>query len=233
MIRIITPELYANSLPLLRQMHRLRYRVFKERLEWDVETVGDEERDRFDLLNPFYVLVLDHDEDVVGCWRALPTTGPNMLRDVFPELLADRPMPDSPTIWECSRFALDCPAGGENCLASINSLTSELFCGLIHHCLKNGIEQVVTVYDIRIARILPRVGVTPVWRTRPQRIGKVSALVGLFEINEEVLASVLEHAGLVGLRDLGQGQLEPQAERMTVLPPIPDLARGGVTVHAR
>lgn len=227
MIRIITPELYASSSPLLRQMHRLRYRVFKERLQWDVETFGDEEHDHFDRLDPTYVLALDGDEDVVGCWRALPTTGPNMLRDVFPQLLVDRAVPDSPTIWECSRFALECAPGGDNCLASVNTLTSELFCGLIHHCLEQDIEQVVTVYDVRIARILPRVGVTPIWRTKPQRIGKVSALVGLFEISEEVLASVLEHAGFLGLRDHGQGQLEP----ITALPPMAEMPQSGVPAH--
>ena len=227
MIRVITPERYSQNAALLRQMHRLRYRVFKQRLDWDVETVGDEEHDHYDRLDPFYVMVLDDDEDVVGCWRALPTTGPNMLRDVFPQLLGDRPLPDSPAIWECSRFALDCPSGGENCLATVNSLTSALFCGLIHHCIERGIEQVVTVYDIRIARILPRVGVRPIWRTKPQRVGSVSALVGLFEISEAVLDSVLEHAGFLGLNDQGEGCLEP----ITGLRPMAALSGAEVPVH--
>ena len=208
-IRIVTSHQYTDNQPLLTQMHRLRYRVFKERLGWDVECHGDQERDDFDLLNPVYILALDRDEDVVGCWRLLPTTGPNMLRDVFPFLLTERAVPEDPLTWECSRFAVDCPAEGDNCLSTLNRLTSELFCGLIHYCLDQGIEQVVTVYDLRIARILPRVGVHPQWRTKPQRIGKMSALVGLFDINEAVLGAVMRNAGITDLRDYGEGYLLP------------------------
>ena len=238
MIRIVTPKQYSENRPLLTQMHRLRYRVFKERLGWDVESQGDQERDDFDRLNPVYILALDRDEDVVSSWRLLPTTGPNMLRDVFPFLLTDKPIPEDPLVWECSRFAVDCPAEGDNCLSTLNRLTSELFCGLIHHCLEQGIERVVTVYDLRIARILPRVGCHPIWRTKPQRVGKMSALVGLFEISEEVLAGVMRNAGLTELRDYGDGLLLP-VDGSGQGPAIGDLGPGaplggelgGVQIH--
>ena len=228
MIRIITADQYDACRPLLRQMFRLRYRVFKERLGWDVQTIGDEERDEFDLLDPVYILVLNDDDDVTACWRLLPTTGPNMLRDVFPHLLTDRPIPSAPGTWECSRFAVDCATDGENCLANLNRVTSELFCGLIHFCLQKDIGEVVTVYDIRIGRILPRVGCSPRWRTKPQRIGNFSALVGLFDINNDVLTSVMENAEFYALVEHGPDQLEP----MTSLPPLGGPLYTGVTTHA-
>jgi N-acyl-L-homoserine lactone synthetase len=62
------------------------------------------ERDRFDDENPLYLVSVDPDtEEYWGSLRLLPTTGPNMLRDVFPQLL-DGDYIESATIWECSRI---------------------------------------------------------------------------------------------------------------------------------
>jgi N-acyl-L-homoserine lactone synthetase len=77
-------------------------------------------------------------------------------------------------------------------------VTQELFCGLIEFCLERDIRQVVTVYDIRIARLLPRVGCWPIWRTRAQRIGNTSALAGLFSTDRATLDEIRRRAGISG-----------------------------------
>ena len=74
-------------------MHRLRYRVFKERLDWDVQVSGDMEIDEFDALHPAYLLQRATDGRIQGCVRLLPSTGPTMLRDTFPVLLDGAPPP--------------------------------------------------------------------------------------------------------------------------------------------
>jgi N-acyl-L-homoserine lactone synthetase len=53
-------------------MHRLRGRVFKERLDWDVSVAGGLEIDQYDSFKPTYLLALEQSE-VVGCVRLLPT----------------------------------------------------------------------------------------------------------------------------------------------------------------
>jgi len=68
-------------------MHRLRYRIFKERLGWDVEVSGDMEIDEFDACRPAYLLQTDDNGRIQGCVRLVPTIGPTMLRDTFPVLL--------------------------------------------------------------------------------------------------------------------------------------------------
>jgi acyl homoserine lactone synthase len=78
-------------------MHRLRGRVFKERLDWDVSVSDGLEVDQYDTFKPTYLLALEQ-RDVVGCVRLLPTTGRNMLADTFPVLLdghAARGLPGS------------------------------------------------------------------------------------------------------------------------------------------
>lgn len=96
----------ANSganIGLLMGMHRLRRKVFKDRLEWAVSVTGDLEMDRFDALDASYLIVKDKNS-VLGSVRLLPTTGPNMLADTFPELLDGGSAPNCNSIAESSRF---------------------------------------------------------------------------------------------------------------------------------
>ena len=107
MLQLINPERYGEFIDDLAEMHRLRYRIFKERLGWDVQVSGDMEVDEFDAYRPVYLLQRSEDSRVQGCVRLLPTTGPNMLRDTFPELLDAQAAPASGAIWESSRFGVD------------------------------------------------------------------------------------------------------------------------------
>src|SRR3546814_8431759 len=68
-------------------MFQQRYRVFKQRLGWSVADCDGAERDAFDEASPIYLLAYNSDGRLAGSWRFLPTTGPYMLRDVFPALL--------------------------------------------------------------------------------------------------------------------------------------------------
>ncbi|RWQ32702.1 MAG: conjugal transfer protein TraI [Mesorhizobium sp.] len=81
-------------------MHRLRNRVFKERLDWDVRTDGRYEVYSFDALKPHYLILRGSDWPVVGCVRLLPSNGPTMLRDTFPVLLEGETAPEEPSVWK-------------------------------------------------------------------------------------------------------------------------------------
>src|SRR6266851_968696 len=100
MMQIITSSYYGHFIDDLAEMHRLRFRVFKNRLDWDVEISGDMEVDEFDALHPAYLLQRADDGRIQGCVRLLPSTGSTMLRDTFPVLLDGACAPASPTIWE-------------------------------------------------------------------------------------------------------------------------------------
>lgn len=87
MIQLITFDRYGEFLDQLAEMHRLRYRVSKQRLDWDVQTSSDMEIDEFDALGPCYLLQRSADGAVTGFVRLLPTTGPTMLHYTFGALL--------------------------------------------------------------------------------------------------------------------------------------------------
>jgi len=201
MIDIITAASEGPGSKVLEDMHRLRHRVFKERLRWDVQSKNGMERDEYDNLDAIYLLSYDDSDTLRGTWRMLPTTGPYMLRDVFSELMEDQPLPNARSVWEVSRFAAepDDSEGSEYLgLASLNRTCNELFCAIAEFGLANGISEIVSAYDIRIARLLKRIDCLPFWQGRARRIGNTVAVAGRFEISWEALAKVRRVGGFAG-----------------------------------
>ncbi|MDZ7811093.1 MAG: acyl-homoserine-lactone synthase [Arhodomonas sp.] len=79
--------------PALDGIYRFRHRVFHQRLGWEVSSARGREMDEYDDLDPVYIAYRRSAEEVIGTFRLLPTTGPYMLRDVFPQLLRGEPFP--------------------------------------------------------------------------------------------------------------------------------------------
>lgn len=153
MIEIVQGSLIDSRPDLIDEMFKLRARVFKDILNWDVQVEFGREFDRFDDEDPLYLLSLNPETGKLqGSVRLLPTTGPNMLRNVFGDLLEDGEVIESPLIWESSRFVIDPDLGRDN-RAVLNSVTIELLCGLVETGLEAGITHIVSVYDARMTRI--------------------------------------------------------------------------------
>lgn len=198
MMHLIAPDRYQDFTDELAEMHRLRLRVFKERLEWNVRAEGGKEIDEFDALGPVYLLQRDGDGQVRGCVRMLPTTGPTMLRDKFPSLLHEQPMPELASVWESSRFALDVPAHAPKGASGIAKATYELFGGMIEFGLSRGLSEIVTVTDVRIERILRR-ATWPLERIcEPVQLGNTVAVVGYLDVSRASLNRVRGAGGLKG-----------------------------------
>lgn len=198
MLQLIAPSTYSAFSEAIAEMRRLRYRVFKVRLDWDVQADGEMEQDHFDDLHPIYLLQRDSNGRVCGCARLLPTLGPTMLRDVFPSLLHDEPMRASPAIWESSRFAVDPPESAPKAAGGIAVGTYELFAGLVEFGLAKELREIVTVTDTRLERILRRAS----WPLRrigpPVQIGKTLAVAGFLEVSSAALFRLREAGGLQG-----------------------------------
>lgn len=198
MLQLITPDCYGEFTDGLAEMHQMRYRVFKERLDWDVEVADGMERDHFDDLHPIYLLQRDRDARVCGCVRLLPTLGPTMLRDTFSVLLHGEIMRSSPAIWESSRFALDIPEDCPKAAGGIAVGTYELFAGLVEFGYANQLREIVTVTDVRLERILRRAS----WPLRrigpPLQIGSTQAVAGFLEVSRSALQRLRSGGGLKG-----------------------------------
>jgi N-acyl-L-homoserine lactone synthetase len=230
-LQLIAPEWHSQFAAERHEMHRLRYRVFKERLGWDVKVTDGTEADHFDSERPAYLLQRGFDGAIHGCVRLLPTTGPNMLRDIFSELLAGRPAPARSDVWESSRFALDVQRTATETTGGLATATYELFAGMIEFGLSYSLIDIVTVTDVRIERILHRAG----WPLRrigePRIIGESKAIAGYLEISLEALQSVRRTGG-IGQPVLWAPALPtavaPRHEHLQIDPPsLPPLPQGG------
>jgi acyl homoserine lactone synthase len=198
MIQLITAENYGAFAHELGEMHRLRYRVFKGRLGWEVQISGDREIDDFDSLHPAYLIYRTPSGQIAGCARLLPSTGPTMIRDVFPALLEGAAAPASALIWESSRFGLDLPDHAPQGEHGIAQATYELFAGVLEFGLSRDLTDIVTVTDARLERILRRVG----WPLRrignPHPLGDTLAVAGFLEVSEPALARIRIAGGFAG-----------------------------------
>lgn len=89
----------------INDIYKLRYKVFKEKLNWDVSTIdNDKEIDCFDLIEDLHYIIVVENEQLLGCIRLLPTMNDYMIEKVFPQLLDN--IPKDKDLWEGSRFAV-------------------------------------------------------------------------------------------------------------------------------
>lgn len=180
-----------------RQMHILRTEVFARRLGWDVKVTEDGlEVDEYDALpSAHYIIAKSPEGSVDACWRLLPTLGPNMLRDVFPELLHGQPAPAAADCWELSRFAVasdrlsaDESAGTHQ--VGFGEISVALMAESTRFAQDNGIARYVTVTTAAIERMLRKQGVNVHRLGPPIRIGAVLTVACFIEIDGMTLRAL-------------------------------------------
>ena len=181
-------------------MHRNRAEVFSARLRWNVCVENGYERDDFDDANPLYLVSVDPlTNRYRGSVRLLPTTGPNMLRDVFPFLLHEGETVESPTIWEISRIcAATTERQPERTKTGFNLTLGELIVGIVEVGLAAGLTQIVAVFDARIYRVVKAAGCNPQLIGVPQRIGETMSYVGVFDTGNSPLEAIRRAVGIEG-----------------------------------
>lgn len=163
-------------------MYRLRHEVFHDRLGWEVTTDNGMEHDEFDKADPVYVLAKGDEDEVLGCWRLLPTMGPNMLKDTFPQLLHGQPAPQQPDVWELSRFAVTVPKA-QNAGFGFSEIPVKMMQTLFLFARHNGIKRYVTVTTVAVERLIRHLGVNISRIGAPIKIGRVLTVACYIEID--------------------------------------------------
>lgn len=155
MVEHITARNRAEHLALLRGMHRDRKRIFVDWLGWDVPHTQDSEADSFDDDNAEYLVLTAQDGSHLGSVRLLPSEGPHLLRDVFPEL-CEVLVPVGPRIREITRLCVspDCPP------ARRQEVRRRLLTALVDYALLTGIDSYTLITDLAFLVRVAAVG----WR---------------------------------------------------------------------
>jgi len=169
----------------LGDMHRLRAKVFKDRMGWDVPLMSGMEIDGYDAIEPTYMMIRETGGHLRGCWRILPTEGPYMLKDSFPQLLHGQLAPEDPKIWELSRFAIE--TEGRHSFG-FSEVAMESIGEIIAYGHRMGIEQYVTVTTTAIERLLRRAGVVTSRFGPPIQIGVENAVALYVDIEKTYVA---------------------------------------------
>jgi acyl homoserine lactone synthase len=163
-------------------MYRLRAKVFKERMGWEVPVMSGMEIDGYDALDPTYMLICEQDDNLRGCCRLLPTEGPYMLRDTFPELLHGHPAPESNTIWELSRFAIETDG---QLRFGFAELALESMREMVSFGDRIGIERYVIVTTTAIERMLRCAGIAVTRFGPPIKIGVENSVALEIDLGEQ------------------------------------------------
>lgn len=152
---------------------RYRYRVFVERLGWELETTPGYEQDQFDHEGTVHVVARSPQGNIVGCGRPLPTTDNYLLQSVFPQLLNGLPAPRDPNIWELSRFAaMPIKVADGNVPAPCTHVAKQVLLQALRFCAARGVSQLLAVSTLPVERLMLRVGVDV------QRIGPPVVIAG-------------------------------------------------------
>ncbi|HKJ94826.1 MAG TPA: acyl-homoserine-lactone synthase [Gammaproteobacteria bacterium] len=186
---------------VLQQLFRFRHRVFKERLGWEVASRRGMEYDDYDDLEPVHIAARAQSR-IVGSWRLLPTTGPYMLRDTFPELLRGEAAPCASDVWELSRFAVEPEDRNARVQASCSETTFGMMRACYRYAVDAGIREFVTVTSVALERMMRNAGV-PMARFgdgKATRVGKVLSVACRISIDE-----TLEQALFTQVADANRG----------------------------
>lgn len=164
------------------EMHRLRTRIFKEEMGWDVPVMSGMEIDGYDAIDPYYMIIRDPLKGLRGCLRILPTEGPYMLKDTFPELLYGQEAPAGKKTWELSRFAVK---SDDSRGFGFSGMTLDVLRAIVSFGDQMGIENYVLVTTISIERMMRRAGFAVTRFGPPIRIGVEIAVAIDFDIGEQ------------------------------------------------
>ncbi|MEQ1512314.1 MAG: acyl-homoserine-lactone synthase [Lysobacteraceae bacterium] len=199
MASIIIARAGENGLgaPLLDSMYRLRSDVFHRRLGWEVQVDNGREHDWFDLIGPHYLVAHDGASNALGCTRLLPTSGPNMLRDIFPYLLDGVPAPSSPSIWEVSRFAISSACAGDG--FGFGDVPATMLAEMFRFAGAHGVQDLVGVTSAPVERMLRHMGLRVERLGLARKIGKVMSLAFRMPVDEN-LVTVGSTSSLVAAR---------------------------------
>lgn len=176
----------------LDDVFRFRHHVFHDRLGWEVGSHQGMERDRYDELGPVHMFSRNRRGRIEACWRLLPTSGPYMLEEVFPQLLRGEAPPKDAKIWEISRFAVVPETDTSREQANLCRLTFEMLRAGVEFALKNGIDHYVFVTSVAVERLLRRAGLNlhRFGDGQAQRVGKVLSVACWIDIDDATCKAV-------------------------------------------
>lgn len=165
MLHVVQSATRPASDAVLRSMFAARKSVFVDLLKWDVPVLdGRYEVDQFDDVHATYLVLAEPDGMHLGSARLLPTTRPHILDSLYAELCEEAP-PQSPEIFEITRFCLDRRLRARE----RRQVRDTLVTALVDHALATGITAYSAIAEMGWFQQILAFG----WRCMPLGLPKV------------------------------------------------------------
>ncbi|RFC63369.1 N-acyl-L-homoserine lactone (AHL) synthase [Fulvimarina endophytica] len=195
---LVQADSFERHSGLLDEMFRLRARVFHEQLQWDVTVEDMKEIDRYDRMNPAYLLWTNEDRSVLyGSARLMPTTGPTLLYDVFAETFPDGATLSAPGIWEATRLCIDeARIAEDHPDLAPNKALCRMFLASCEVALAHGIDTIVGNLDPLVLRIYRQHGAAIDEVGRSDAFGRRPVCCGVFAVTETVCGTMRDRLRL-------------------------------------
>jgi acyl homoserine lactone synthase len=191
-VNVATAHLFGDALAA---QHRLRYRVFIERQEWDVPHWQGLEYDQYDTPAAHYLIYRDEAGEARGVSRMSPTDRPYMLKDVWPDMVEAEELPSSSLVWEGTRIGIDRDLSP----ADRRRILGQLVCAYAEFGLSEGIEWIIGVMPTLIIRSLfQRSGWHVEMLGEPRVLGGDKVRAGKLRVDEETLHRARAYFGVEG-----------------------------------
>lgn len=179
----------------LSDMFRLRARVFRDELGWDVEVHQGKEFDRYDAEDSLYLLSVNRQRVLDGALRLMPTSGPTLLTDVFGELVPSDMALRSPHLWEATRF---CVCRSHSPLHKGIAIAAwHLVIGAAEAAVESGVDALVMICDERVRRLCRIMGM-PVEDLSCRRDANGAVFFGLMETNPRTVRRIRDRGDIHG-----------------------------------
>ncbi|MCP5371487.1 MAG: GNAT family N-acetyltransferase [Hyphomicrobiales bacterium] len=193
MIDVVTWENAGAFGHALASHHKLRYRVFVEGQGWDVPNYHGMEYDQFDTPAAAYLLWRDHDGEVRGVTRLIPTERPYMIKELWPHFVEGHDLPASAKVWEATRFGIDDRLDH----ATRRRISAELVLACQEFGLAHGVDQFLVMMPVLIIRkVIGGAGCPYEWLGSPHQVGRHRVAAASVDVSSAILSEARMRLGV-------------------------------------
>lgn len=135
-INRLNRSLYKDT---LQELYAFRYKVASYEMGWVLPDARNGlDIDAYDTEEAIYFIDKNKKGRIIACARLLPTTGQNMLRDIFPEFCMEQDPPRAPEIYEYTRYFVTKTGTSQE---EFIRARARILVAVHEYCLANSIKQ--------------------------------------------------------------------------------------------
>ena len=171
----------------------LRHEEFVARQNYDVPVYEGMEFDQYDTPASRYLVYHTDDGKALAVSRLTPTSLSCMLKDLWPHMVDDQSLLQSPAIWEGSRYCMDKHVPPD----LRQRIIGELACAYLEFGLEYGLEKIIGLMPTYIYRsVFERPGIVMEYLGPIHMIDRYKCRAVAIPVNPQQLAHVRQKTGI-------------------------------------